>query len=322
MRYLFAMALALFISVGSLNAGDPKTVPTTQMTKTIVERKNEQMLYTLVRVRSSKATGSGTIIYSEDREKDGRVKSFILTNHHVVEDAIKIEQKWNNLLGKYENVEVLDRVNIDVFRYTPDGQENGRVQYDADIVAYEKDEDLALLQLTVGVPMDYVAHILPKEEPLPRVFDRVYAVGCSLSHAPLPTAGEITSLNKDIDRKPYWMISAPIVFGNSGGAVFLERPDGYWWIGVPSRVASTGSQVIPHMAYIVPLTRIQRWLREQRLTFLIDVNVTPEQCFKDRDALRSQSKPDPTLKAKPNESPLGPLPKSESPEVIPVPNLP
>lgn len=257
--------------------------------KTIAIKKSEGMLYAMVRIRSASSTGSGTILYSEDREKDGRFKTFILTNHHVVESAIKIEKKWNNLFQRYEDKEVLDRVVVEVFKYSNSGKEDGRTQYDADVVAYEADEDIALLQLTVGTKMDFVARILPETVHQPSIFDTVYAVGCSLAHSPLPTKGEITSINETIDRKSYWMISSPIIWGNSGGAVFVERYDGYWWIGVPSRVATSGGQIIPHMAYIIPLDRIKSWIEKQKLVFLLNDNITPIESFEQRNKFRTKT---------------------------------
>jgi hypothetical protein len=244
-----------------------------------------------------------------------------MTNHHVVESTIRIEKKWNNLLQRYENVEVLDPVIIEVFRYLADGRENGRVQYDANVVAYEADEDLALLELTVGTKMGHVASILPTDATTPRVFEGVYAVGCSLSETPIPSHGEITSINKIIDRKCFWMISAPIVFGNSGGAVFLERPDGFWWVGVPSRVAAAGNQIIPHMAYITPLNRIVSWIKQQHLTFLVDPTKTPEESFKERESLRKEvpasSSDDPKARhapGQPTTMPVVPFDKNVAPQ--------
>ena len=47
-----------------------------------VQQKHEEMLYPTVLVRAGQGTGSGTVIFSEER--DGEYLSLVLTNHHVV----------------------------------------------------------------------------------------------------------------------------------------------------------------------------------------------------------------------------------------------
>jgi len=272
---------------GACHAATDPPAPQEQLRD--VEEKHLQMLSPTVRVKTSSASGSGTVFFSEDREKDGTIETFILTNHHVVDDAISIRKQWNNLLQRYRDVEVLDQVIVEVFRYTPDGRGNGRVQYNADIAAYDPVEDLALLQLAANVRIKHTAKMLPATAPTPRMFDVVHAIGCSLSHPPVPTCGQITSVSVMIDRRVYWMTSAPIVFGNSGGAAFVERGGTYYFIGVPARIASTRGNVVPHMSYIVPVTRVRAWLAEQRLTFFFDEK-TPAECFRERDRLRESRK--------------------------------
>ena len=40
-------------------------------------QKHEQMFYPTVRVRTKKAGGSGTVVYSQKNEKDGEIPKFI-----------------------------------------------------------------------------------------------------------------------------------------------------------------------------------------------------------------------------------------------------
>ena len=54
-------------------------------------QKHEEMFYPTVRVRTHKAGGSGTVVYSQ--ECDGEVHTYIVTNHHVISDNVKIEKK-------------------------------------------------------------------------------------------------------------------------------------------------------------------------------------------------------------------------------------
>lgn len=251
----------------------------------LIQKKYEQMIYPIVRIttvsENSISRGSGTIIFNEDREKDGENKTFILTNHHVISGAISIEKKWNSLKQAFCDTEVCENVIVEVFCYNKDGKENGRTNYDATVVAYDNDEDLALIQLNASVKINNVAKLSSPDQKF-RMFDKVYAVGCPLGELPMPTEGQITGLSKVIERKAFWSISANIAYGNSGGAVFAEKDDNFYFIGVPSRVASSGFQIIPYMAYIIPIDRINTWFSNQKLDFLLDKNKTPTECLKQR----------------------------------------
>ena len=59
-------------------------------------QKHEQMFYPTVRVRTKKAGGSGTVVYSK-KYKD-EVYTYVITNHHVIADSVKIEKKWEELI--------------------------------------------------------------------------------------------------------------------------------------------------------------------------------------------------------------------------------
>ena len=260
----------------------------------LISRQHSQMLYPTVRVKTKRATGSGTIFYSDDRDEPNIFRTFVFTNHHVVRDAIRIEKKWNSLLGRKEDREVTALVTVEVFQYENESKSAGRLTYDAEIVAYEEDEDIAILKLHTTTEMKFVAKLMPQSELRNvRLFQNVFAVGCSLGHPPIASAGMLTSLSDIIERKSYWMMSAPIIFGNSGGAVFIERDGRFFFIGVPSRVASTRMGVVEHMAFFIPPTRIHSWLKRQHLAFLYDPAVTPAQSFKERDTIRRKSRREP-----------------------------
>lgn len=62
-----------------------------------LDLKMEKILYPSVRVLNGSGGGSGTILYSDDRDKEGQFLTFVLTNHHVVDNLIHITRKWDNL---------------------------------------------------------------------------------------------------------------------------------------------------------------------------------------------------------------------------------
>ena len=57
-----------------------------------IKDKHQHMLYPTVRVRTTKAGGSGTLIYSRQipDEEEGMFESYVLTNEHVIDDNIKV----------------------------------------------------------------------------------------------------------------------------------------------------------------------------------------------------------------------------------------
>jgi hypothetical protein len=168
---------------------------------------------------------------------------------------------------------------------------------------------LALLRLKTSRQVPHVAKLLPVEAKV-YIFQPIYAVGCSLLHPPIATKGEINYLDDVIDRKLYWMGSANIVFGNSGGAVFTEYQGNYYFIGVPSRIAGTWEQVFTHMAWFVPISRVRAWFKEEQLHFLLDASVKPSVCFEQRERLRQEAER--RLAAKPANEPT-PAPPAQQP---------
>jgi len=253
-----------------------------------IDTKTEKLLYPIVRVRTARAGGSGTVIYSEDREEKGVFKTFILTNYHVIDDAVKIEKKWDNLRQAYVNEERNDQVSVEIFEWSKGTIVSGKT-VKADIVAHKAEEDIAVLQLDYRLQVPNVATILDSDDKL-RVFQKIYVVGCSLGHDPIHTSGEITDLNDKLDGKDYMMGSALVIFGNSGGAVFTDVDNKFVFVGIPARVAvSQGAGAITHMNWFVPLSRVQEFIKTQKLDFLHDAKRTPTESFKERSKLREKS---------------------------------
>ena len=107
---------------------------------------HEKILYPVVRVRTEKAGGSGSVIAClEDPDHEGEFQTFVLTNWHVIENAISTSEEWDSLLKKNRKVEVLQRVQVELFDYARMSDVTGGNARRADIVAYDKNHDLAVL---------------------------------------------------------------------------------------------------------------------------------------------------------------------------------
>lgn len=257
------------------------------------QQKHEKVLYPVVRVRTDKAGGSGTIIYSkENPDKPGEYLSFVLTNHHVVEDAIQIKAEFDSMTKRDVKKEFTQKVRVDIFDYINMSEMNSANTHTADIVAYDKSHDIAILKLDTPKKMHYVADMLSKEViSTIKLFEPIYSCGASLLHDPFANKGEITYLNEDIDNKCFWMSNSNMIFGNSGGAVFLAENGEF--IGIPARVTSTqlgfGFDIITWMGFFIPISRIYEFFDEQELQFLSDDSFTYTECMAKRKVHQKKS---------------------------------
>ena len=145
---------------------------------------------------SGSVTGSGFVISSD---------GYILTNFHVVEDAVK---------GGY-----------DVTVYLYDGTE-----YLASIVGYEEDNDVAVLKISAeGLPAATIG-----DSDSIQVGQSAYAVGNPLGNLQYTmTTGSVSALDREISFTDsdtgvvntinMFQIDAAVNSGNSGGPVYNDR---------------------------------------------------------------------------------------------------
>jgi len=242
-------------------------------------------IYPAVRVRTQKAGGSGTILYSQPG-KGGDYDTFILTNHHVVDDAITTKEDWDSLLKRKIKKEFLELVSVELFDYVNLSTINSANTHRAEIVAYDQYHDLAVLKLQSPKRAPFTAKLIPKAmiDEL-RLDLPVVAVGCSLLHDPVISRGKITYLQEIIDNKKYLMTSANSIFGNSGGSMYLAETAEF--IGVPSRVTTIqlgyGYDVLTWMSFCCHPVRLYEFFEEQELNFLFDLSDTYEDSLKRRE---------------------------------------
>lgn len=252
--------------------------------------RHKELLLPCVRVMAGKASGSGTVIYSQP-QKDGEYSTYILTNEHVVDDLIKVEKKWSTLLKQEVKSDVFGIPTCDFFEYRWESRAVGARSIEADIVTYDKDEDLALLHLRSDLPAPAVAKIFARgDEKKLRSTMPVFAVGAGMGAPPVITGGFLSQFGIDIENREYWLQTGPTIYGNSGGAVFLEET--HEFIGVPARIAVNmagfGSDAITHLSFMIPITRVYNFLEQQMFRFIYDSALTEEGEAKARDDRRRQ----------------------------------
>jgi len=253
-------------------------------------RRHEQMVYPAVRMLAEKAGGSGTILYSA-KDSKGQVRTFVIGCHHVVTDLIKVADEWNPRLGRMMKMERRNPAVVETFRYNNTSTCIGVTGAEGDVVAYGARDDIALLELRDHENLyPYVAKIVPRDRHTDILLTaKVWAVGAALLHAPIVTEGLLNYKDDIIEGERYWMSSAQIIFGNSGGSMYWQAQDGdYYFIGMPARIAITmtgySANPITHLGFFISPERIYKFLDEQDFQFLYD----PAQTIEESDARREE----------------------------------
>ena len=243
-----------------------------------IEELHKRILYPVVRVRTEKAGGSGTIIYSApDPANKDEHQSFVMTCAHVIADAITYTKEFHPVLKKDIKAEHLAQVSVEIFDYVYLSKINSSNKYQADIVAYDYRHDIAILKLDTPKPCPYTAQIIPKDKIKDvKLFAPAFSSGCSLGHDPIFNDGRVTYLSEMIENKLYWMTNCSSIFGNSGGAIFLAETGEQ--VGITARISSIqlgfGVDIITWMGFSVAPQRFYEFFDEQELKFLYDPSDT------------------------------------------------
>ncbi|MEM4270909.1 MAG: serine protease [Candidatus Pacearchaeota archaeon] len=232
------------------------------------------------RVKANKAIGSSTIIYSKNGE------TYALTNHHVIADNISYKQVWDSVLQKDVKKETKDVVEVMFPRLNGD-RILGYSTVLADVVIYDINQDIALLRFRDKNAFPS-AKWYPREklENVP-ILSKLCCIGAALGLHPVVTYGELNGKQIEIDNYEYWLSTAPSIFGNSGGGVFILENGQWFFFGIPSRISVAvvgfSAQAITHLGYFIPLYRIYNWLDDCCYQFLYDEKISKEECDKQRE---------------------------------------
>ena len=260
------VAAALFIAPLTASAADDSRTdaPVQKIT---------QMLYPSVMVDVGSGQGSGTVIYSGWRD-DGEAWTMILTNHHVINTAVKLVEEFDPKKGEEVKKEHRRPVKIRFWSYNNFSSAIGTSGRTAHIVAWDKHRDLALLRVDDKEKVyGNVAILWPENVDGPFVFQDSWAVGSGLGNPPYPTEGLLSSTTaKDRDGYSLYQSSSPIIFGNSGGSLYVysDLRGNYELIGVPSMVSAVGwGNPVSHMGWSRPIDEIRAMLRENDMGWVI-----------------------------------------------------
>ena len=257
---------------------------------------HQRCLFPEVRItaenKDKKARGSGTIVYSAlIPGEENKYETYVLTNEHVVDCLITVKDEWSSLLGREVKKDIRGTAIVETFLYDTASRVIGSTSYSADIECYDKVEDLALLKIRAPIPFEHVATLYPEDnvdELLAGM--EVITVGCGLGEKPVTTFGALSAFGMEIENREFILLSAPSIFGNSGGASFLRETGEF--IGVPSRLPvillGWSPDPITHMSYNIPVWRVYQFLRDQIYDFIFDESKTSKDCAEERQRRREE----------------------------------
>lgn len=247
--------------------------------------RHEQMIYPVTLIQSGGGSGSGTVIFSDWH--DGEVHTYILTNHHVIKNSVNVTKVWCSGPPKCDepakiDVERRDSVRAQWFDYNELSRSIGMRSQKADIIAYSKLYDLALLRTrNKETPVKYVAALIPEDAPI-YLGDEVKCVGAGLGNPPFITSGEVSFLDAEIkgEDSTYTTMSCQLIFGNSGGAAFRwsdERRQ-FELVGVPAKVSATwATGPVTHMAWAISMETVRAFLVEHELGWIVGIEPEPDE---------------------------------------------
>ena len=227
-----------------------------------------------VQVNVQGSVGGGTLLFSRDTH------SYVVTACHVIQ----------KLLAAGGDDETRSPAEVTIY----DDRGAAADTVEGDLVAWDERKDLALLRLRAVHEYRTVAHMASRDTLRSiRVFTPIYAVGCPLGHDPLPTPGEVATLNKELNGERFWMMNAPTIFGNSGGGVFHRETREL--IGVSVMVCTYDGAVstpVPHLGIMVSLETVYDWLDSLNYNFIYDPEF-PLEVFEDLRRIKPSPSPRP-----------------------------
>jgi len=246
----------------------------------------EEVLKPVVRIRSKKGTGSGTVLASDENG------THIVTNHHVIESNIEYKDTWDELLKREMKKEFTATVEVDFSRIDAFGRVSSIITSQADIIITNRQQDIALLKVRDSEP-HIIVNMYPEDlaDTVP-ILSPIACCGAAKGEKPIVTFGHLNGVQIEIDNYDYCLSSAASIFGNSGGAVFTPYgPEDTWcYVGIPSRIAVTiigwSVDAVTHLAYYAPVSRVYEWLRNHCYEYLWDLEVTKKDCDTRREEKR------------------------------------
>jgi S1-C subfamily serine protease len=220
---------------------------------------------------------SGTLISLEP--------PLILTNHHCVDQNIRtVDREVPDANGKISKIKELKLDPVTVEQVAYDGHETvGSSTYVAEIVAHQRNRDLAVLQLrATSIPYTIFSPLLPEGETVKRG-EEVWAVGNPAGLDATVTNGIISSVTRTFqfpwaenEDLPMIQTDVGIFGGNSGGALYDTQGR---IVGVPA----AGHSQATHLGLAIPTSIVWEVLAKNCLASLVG-GTDDKECNEEADS--------------------------------------
>lgn len=243
-----------------------------------------------VYVSAKGSSGSGTLIFSErlisrstHKRPDGSVRrstrhvphTYVITNWHVIDSNMLITYAKKRRMHHGAHVGAMrakwevkrSPLKVQVFEFSEKVGTLKKRKYVADIVACDKERDLALLRLRTGRIFTNVASLSPKRVRL-EWNEVVKFVGCA-TEEPLITDGKVGGVHRWKGEKIGLTATVSLVAqGDSGGGLYRhsESRDRYELIGVVAR--GHGQEDLAAVTYSVPIRTVYEFLERNSFGFI------------------------------------------------------
>lgn len=212
----------------------------------------------------------------------------VLTNAHCVEQKVTlVERDETQPDGTVRKVKREKRDDVTLAQKSYVGAERvGAAEYQAEIVAYQKNRDLAVLRIKGDIPHSLESPLLPDGRKVQRG-QRVYIVGNPRMLDASVVEGIVSSVTRTFEipwandeKISFYQVSGGVAGGNSGGALYDN--DGYF-IGVPAATYAGA-----HLGLVITLPTIKQFLKDNCYAAVWDPTAaSPETCL---DAKRKSMK--------------------------------
>lgn len=256
MKYFFAL-LIMFFSSNLLSQEQPKENVASHLqdiSVTIVSKNSNPLV----------KGGEGSGVVKTRQLQNGTSVNFIWTAAHVIDNLRKTRTAIDPKTGTQKTIVEFDDALV-VKSMSQDGRMVGKLELMAEVVRYNKEEDLALLRLRktnfIQASVDFYL-----DEEIPQIGTELLHVGSLLGQvgSNSMTTGIMSQQGRILEKKVFDQTTVNAFPGSSGGGVYLK--DGRM-VGMLVRGAGETFNLI------VPIRRINEWAKNAGIEWAINDKV-------------------------------------------------